>query len=137
MDLVWLGMPEGHLPTPGNLTGEEVELILDPSASGVPELSPVLTMRRRIEASEKRVKELEGEEGLVAKSMLACSLAHFDTPRAIMLVEEVLDAAKANDADRFSPDSQTTQRVFDLKPLPVAAPHNVIQINQTSTDRYH
>jgi adenylate cyclase len=98
VDLVWLGMPEGHLPTPGNLTGEEVELILDPSASGVPELSPVLTMRRRIEASEKRVKELEGEERLVAKSMLACSLAHFDTPRAIMLVEEVLDAAKANDS---------------------------------------
>jgi hypothetical protein len=47
------------------------------------------------------------------------------------------DAAKANDADRFSPDSKATQGVIDLKPLPVAAPHNVVQINQASTDRYH
>ena len=47
------------------------------------------------------------------------------------------DAAKTNDADRFSPDSEATQGVIDLKALPVAAPHNVIQINQASTDRYH
>jgi adenylate cyclase len=97
VDKVWLGMPEESLPEPGNMTVEEVDLILDPSAIGVPELSPMLTTRRRIEVLEKRVMELDGEKRLVAMSELACSLAQFDVSRAGNLVNEVLDAAKADD----------------------------------------
>jgi len=96
MERVWLGMPGDKLPHPEDLSDQEVDSIVDPNASGVPELSPLNTTRRRIELCEDRIATSEGEEKCIASAELARYLAAIDSRNAFEIVEEVLETAGTN-----------------------------------------
>ena len=90
-------MPGDKLPSPEDLAPDEIETILDPHVSGVPELSPINRLPRMIARWEERASSEQGEEGLVAKAELARCLAQTDPIRAKSLAEEVLTIAADND----------------------------------------
>jgi class 3 adenylate cyclase len=80
--------------SPDDLTLEEVGQLLDPDATGVPELAPDRTKHRDIARLEELISQTGGEQQLVLKSRLAYALAPVDLSRARTLQAEMRVAAR-------------------------------------------
>jgi hypothetical protein len=85
-------MPAADLPSPQDLSGDEVHETIDPNATGVVELSPVTAWQNTREEIEKRIAESDGEQRLIAVAELAKAIGETggDLDQAQRLVNEVL-----------------------------------------------
>ncbi|MBT3273995.1 MAG: hypothetical protein HN368_12635 [Spirochaetales bacterium] len=93
---VWHGMTGDELPAPEDLSQEEISAIIDPAATGVPELSPINTLYREKQAWEAKIETLEGEDKYIAMGEMARCLGHLDPLKAYSLAKQVLAKAAEN-----------------------------------------
>lgn len=93
MEKVWKGMPAEALPSPEDLTQEEIDSILNPLTTGVAELSPFSSLPHMITELEQRLPTLKGEEALVAEAEYATLLSDVEPFRAKDIAEKVLSEA--------------------------------------------
>jgi class 3 adenylate cyclase len=86
--------PESGILTPDELTAADVDALVDPGATGVPELAPTRARHLEIARLEEGLADASGEELLLGKARLAYVCAPLDLPRARTLQAEVLTAAR-------------------------------------------
>lgn len=81
--------------TPEDLTDTEVERIVDPGATGVPELSPEHALPVRIRELQARIEQADGEEQLVWRATLSSAIATVDAPKSCQLAQKIIDEARS------------------------------------------
>jgi class 3 adenylate cyclase len=86
--------PETGILTPDKLTAAEVDAILDPEATGVPELAPDRARHIEIARLEEGLPDASGEDLLLKKAQLARAYAPVDFSQARAVQSEVLEAAR-------------------------------------------
>lgn len=91
-----IDIPEAGTLSPEDLSSADVEEVLNPGSTGVPELSPAMALPELVRKLESEIDAAEGEERLVRTAALAAALALSDPERALGMAGEVVNEAVAS-----------------------------------------